>query len=70
MAKAATHCICCGKKGVRWPKWRPQVCAMRCAANRWLADDRPPLYCWQCSEPPECCGCPTHPDDDDEGGGA
>ena len=56
MAKAK-YCICCGKKGIRWPKYRPVVCAMRCAAWRWMADDRPALYCSLCGGFSERCGC-------------
>jgi len=28
----ATYCICCGRAGVKWPKYMPEVCSQKCAA--------------------------------------
>ena len=63
----AKYCACCGKRGVRWPKYRPQVCTMRCAANRWIADDSPSSpYCMRCGL--HVCECPNQYDDVEEEG--
>jgi hypothetical protein len=65
----ATHCICCGKKGVRWPKLHPTVCSMRCPAEYWLLHCEQPNHCGECGECVRFYGeCPDHPDDDEEGG--
>ena len=32
------YCISCGKKGVHWPKYKPEACSMRCLAWRVLAE--------------------------------
>ena len=69
---AATHCICCGKKSVRWPKFAPLVCSMKCPAEYWLFHCHEFNHCGECGE---CVRfsygeCSVHPDDDDEEGGA
>ena len=71
MAKAK-HCICCGKKGVRWPKFAPQVCSMKCPAEYWLSHtDGEKNHCAKCGKGVRFYGeCPDHPEDDEEEGGA
>lgn len=66
----ATYCICCGKKGVRWPKLRPMVCSMKCPAKYWLYHCDQPNNCPKCGAPTRGDECPDHPEEDDEGGGA
>lgn len=72
----AKHCISCGERGVRWPKWDPEVCTARCAATAFLAYAETGMfeaaYCNECGEAQvtgnawqdhlRCCA--NHPEND------
>lgn len=54
------HCISCGKKGVRWPKEKPECCSQRCAAFQFLlyadaVSDWEGRHCEDCGK-----GCQDH----------
>lgn len=63
------HCISCGKKGARWPKYDPQVCTARCAAWGFImyasVGDFEAAHCPYCGGPGAPCehksGCVAHP---------
>ena len=48
-----SYCTSCGKAGVKWPKYAPEVCSMRCAANRFT-------YLPETSEAKLCRHCGKH----------
>jgi hypothetical protein len=67
----AQHCISCGKKGARWPKYEPTLCSQKCAAHKFIsyAELAPwdGAHCPYCGENADACSGKCHRADDDGG---
>ena len=65
----AQHCVSCGKKGVRWPKYEPKLCSQKCAAHKFISySELAPwdaAHCPYCGENADDCSGRCHDDDDD-----
>jgi len=50
------YCVGCGKAGVRWPKFAPEVCSMKCAAWRFVSmpDESEGKRCPDCGKNDNC----------------
>lgn len=49
----ATYCTSCGKAGVKWPQYAPEVCSMKCAANAFISlpEESERRLCSYCGKP-------------------